>query len=70
VDVFIALGVFGQQMMVDRANKLVMVRTSSQPDAVDFATITLNVQAFKEFQETFSPLQITYNNISQQRSRH
>ncbi len=49
-DVLLALGIHGQILIVDRANKIVMAKTSSQPDRTDAKKSALVFAAFKEFQ--------------------
>ena len=49
-ETYCALGVYGQQLMVDRKNGIVLAKTASQPDPVDFSKVVVTVGAFKEFQ--------------------
>lgn len=48
--VLCGLGIHGQMLMVDRTNNIVLAKTSSQANAVDFGSIKMVVHAFKEFQ--------------------
>ncbi|EMC93676.1 hypothetical protein BAUCODRAFT_125512 [Baudoinia panamericana UAMH 10762] len=45
----IAIGIHGQQLMVDVKNNIVMAKTASQADPVSGMNIVANVLAFKEF---------------------
>ena len=49
--VLMAMGVHGQMLFVDRKNRIVMAKTSSQPARVDFSMTALTVFAFKQFQQ-------------------
>ncbi|KJY00037.1 6-aminohexanoate-dimer hydrolase like protein [Zymoseptoria brevis] len=44
------LGIFGQMLLVDRKNGIVVAKTGSQVEATDRAKTGLTVAAFKEFQ--------------------
>ena len=49
VQLLMGLGVHGQMMFADRQNKIVMVKTSSQPDRFDGRKAALTAKAFREF---------------------
>ena len=54
-DLIMCLGIHGQMLFADRKNNLVMAKTASQGDAIDFGKIDLTIQAFQEFQRILSP---------------
>lgn len=43
------IGIHGQMMFADRANKIVMVKTSSQPARIDMMKTFITIKAFQEF---------------------
>ncbi|KAF2159150.1 hypothetical protein M409DRAFT_30434 [Zasmidium cellare ATCC 36951] len=49
-DVTMALGIHGQMLFADRKNGIVVAKTGSQPDAIDFGKIKMTVLAFKEIE--------------------
>lgn len=46
--VFMGLGIHGQMLFVDRKSKMVLAKTSSQPEAIDMEKVGLTVEGFKE----------------------
>jgi CubicO group peptidase (beta-lactamase class C family) len=42
------LGIFGQMLLVDRKNGIVMAKTGSQVEAIDFKMVAMTVKAFGE----------------------
>lgn len=49
-DVTMGLGIFGQMLLIDRKNRIVMAKTASQAESHDLRQIALTVQAFQEVQ--------------------
>lgn len=52
--ILIGIGVHGQMVIADRKNGIVMAKTSSQPNRVDFGATALAILAFKEFQRVLT----------------
>lgn len=48
--VVMGLGIHGQMLFADRKSGIVVVKTASQPDSVDFVKVKMTVLAFMEFQ--------------------
>jgi CubicO group peptidase (beta-lactamase class C family) len=53
-EVLMGLGIHGQMLFADRKNKIVMAKTSSQPDRIDFQKTGMHMGAFKEIQRILS----------------
>jgi hypothetical protein len=49
-EVLIGIGIHGQMIFADRKNKIVLAKTSSQPERIDFERSGLTMAAFKEIQ--------------------
>lgn len=49
-EVVMGLGIHGQMLFADRKNGIVVAKTASQPDGIDFGKVTMTVLAFKEFE--------------------
>ncbi|EME49065.1 hypothetical protein DOTSEDRAFT_49396 [Dothistroma septosporum NZE10] len=52
-DTVMCLGIFGQQMMIDRKNDIVLAKTGSQEQSIDFSLIGMTLVAWKEVQRIY-----------------